>query len=105
MNAGILNEIVEIYEPNISIDEFGNQHTDYIKKYETRASVSHKSGNRETTNNEVVYVYSKEFRFRIYVPINDFDLVKYNDKFWRINQIEKDKPKQQIIVQTELVND
>lgn len=105
MNAGILNEIVEIYEPNISIDEFGNQHTDYIKKYETRASVSHKSGNRETTNNEVVYAYSKEFRFRIYVPINDFDLVKYNDKFWRINQIEKDKPKQQIIVQTELVND
>ena len=99
MNAGILNEIVEIYEPNISIDEFGNQHT------ETRASVSHKSGNRESTNNEVIYVYSKEFKLRLYVPIDDFDLIKYNNKFWRINQIEKDKPKQTIIVQTELVND
>lgn len=105
MNAGILNEIIEIYEPNITIDEFGNQHTDYIKKYETRASVSHRSGSRETTNEEVIYVYSKTFKVRMYVPIEEFDWIKYNGKFWRIQQIEKDKPKQQLTIETELVND
>ena len=41
----------------------------------------------------------------MYVPIEDFDWIKYNGKFWRIQQIEKDKPKQQLTIETELVND
>lgn len=105
MNAGILNEIIEIYQPSITIDEYGNQSTDYKLKYTTRAKVSHNSGNREVQDNEVVYIYNKEFIVRMYIEIGDFDRIKWNGKFWRVLQIEPNKEYQEIKVNTELVNE
>lgn len=105
MQAGTLNKIVEIYQPSINTDEYGNQNTSYVLKYTTRAAVSHNSGSRTTTNNEVVYSYDKEFRMRRYVPIEDYDRIFYDGKYWRVLGIEHDNERQQIIVQTELCNE
>lgn len=105
MNAGILNEIIWICHPIVEIDDYGNQHTSYSADYKTRASVSHDGGQRKDENNEVIYEYTKEFKMRRYVPISDFDRIKWNDKYWRILQIEQNKPLQQITAYTELVNE
>ena len=88
MNAGTLNKIVEIYQPSINTDEYGNQNTSYVLKYTTRAAVSH-----------------KEFRMRRYVPIEDYDRIFYDGKYWRVLGIEHDNERQQIIVQTEICNE
>lgn len=105
MRAGQLDKPIEIYQPNVTVDEFGHQSTDYVKIYETRANVSHKTGSREAVNDEVIYVYSKTFKVRSYVPVGDFCWIKYNGKFWRILQIEPDKRMQQLTIETELVNE
>ena len=46
MQAGLLNEIIEIYKPSIESNEYGEQVQVYSKQYETRAQVIYDSGNR-----------------------------------------------------------
>lgn len=91
MIAGTLNEVISIYSPVITRDEFGNQKTEYTKRKETRAKVSHGGGSREVSNDEVVYLYNKEFTVRYYVEVSDFDRILWNGKFYRIVSIDKDR--------------
>lgn len=105
MIAGILNEIIEIYVPEITRNEVGEQNTNYVLKCKTRARIIHNSGNRTTENNEVVYNYIKTFQVRSYIEISDFDRIKWNDKYYRILNIEPNKQEQQKSITTELVNE
>lgn len=47
MIAGALNETIEIYQPTVIRDEYGNQKTEYVKRLTTRAKVSVNRGTRE----------------------------------------------------------
>lgn len=105
MRAGTLTEIIEIYEPEIISNEYGEQTTEYTLKYTTRARLLHRGGSRSFVNDELVYPYSKEFIVRIYVPVSDLDRIKWNDQFYTILDITPDKQLQQITIRCELVND
>lgn len=104
--SGLLNEIINIYSPTSTVNEFGEKVQTYSLSYRTRAKVDHNSGLRDNQNNEVFYTYQKTFTVRSYVPINEFDQVDYNGKRYRILTIEdrtKDYNDKQII--TELINE
>ena len=105
MRAGLLKDIIEIHEPEITINDVGEQTTTYKKKSEIRARVIHGSGSRGVSNDEVVYPYTKNVQVRIYQNIDDFDRVKYDGKFYRILSIETKKDLQCKDVLMEVVNE
>ena len=105
MNAGKLTERIEIYTPKITINDVGEQSTEYILKLSTKANIQHIKGNRDIENNEIVYNYSRTFEVRIYVDVNEFDRIKWRDKYYRILDIDINKELQQITILTELVNE
>lgn len=105
MNAGKLTEIIEVWKPEITRDEYGNQRTTYRLAYSTRAFVSHKSGGREVANDEIVYIYSKTFKVRLYHQISDFDRIKWNGKFYKIMEIEPNKEFQELTIETEQIDE
>lgn len=103
--AGILQEVVDIYKAKTIISDYNAQETDYVKSYTTRANVRYDRGNRTNENGEVFYEYDKTFIVRYYVPITEFDYIKWNDKFYRVLSIDKDRLMQQQTIRAELVND
>lgn len=105
MRAGLLNKIVEIYEPEITVNSVGEQSTTYQLKSTIRARVVHGSGSRSVENDEVVYPYTKNIQVRIYQDITDFDRVKYDGKLYRILSIETDNELQCKNILMEVVNE
>lgn len=106
MVAGILNEIIEVYEPNVVINDYGEQTTVDVLKYRTRARVQHNNGNRTLENgSEIVYPYNKTFEVRIYLDIKDFDKIKWNDKYYKILDITPNRHFQNLVISTELINE
>ena len=91
MKAGLLKEVIEIWKPEITINDYGEQSTDYIFSFSCRARVKHSGGNRTVENFENVYPYQQELSVRIYQDIDDFDRVKWNNKQYRILHIEIDR--------------
>lgn len=105
MNAGSLTEVIGIYSPHIFKNEVGEQETEYILKYTTKANKINVSGSRDLENHEVTYNYIKTFEIRIYNNVDEFDRIKYKDKFYRILNIDTNRELQKITIQTELVNE
>ena len=105
MNAGKLSERIKVYTPVITINDVGEQSTEYKLKLSTKANVKFNKGSRDIENNGVVYNYERTFEMRIYVDVKDFDRVKWKDKFYRILDIDTNKELQQITILGELVNE
>lgn len=104
--AGLLQEIIRIYSPTSTVNEYGEKVQTYVKTYETRARVLHDNGTRTTENNEIFYSYQKTFNVRSYVPVTEFDQIEYNDKRYRILSIEdRVKTSNDKLIITELIND
>lgn len=105
MQAGRLNEIIKIWSKTTRINEYGEAVDEYDKSYITRAKVDHKSGGRSVENNEVFYSYYKTFNVRFYVPILDTDRIEYQGHLYRILSTEHRREYNEIIINTELINE
>jgi head-tail adaptor len=105
MRAGLLKEIITIVSPVISVNDYGEQTTEWEDKYTTRARLKHDSGARVENNGEIFYSYVKTLEIRDYVPVDEFDRILWNDKAYRILDIEPDKDAMKKIIRIELVND
>ena len=105
MQAGLLNELIEIYKPSIESNEFGEQVQVYTKSYDTRAQVIYDSGNRTTSNNEIVFNYHKTFKIRRYIEVMENYQIKYKNKFYRILTIEDIRQYNHKVVTAELINE
>lgn len=105
MQAGLLNEIIEIYKPSIESNEYGEQVQVYSKQYETRAQVIYDSGNRNTSNNEIVFNYHKTFKVRRYVEVMENYQIKYKNKMFRILSIEDIRQYNHKVITAELINE
>ena len=105
MQAGLLKNPIDIYKAVITTNEYGEQATEWVKAYSTRARLIHDSGNRQLPNGEVYYNYVKTFEIRQYVPISDFDRIFFDGNFYRILDIEPNNEQHKIIIRGEKVND
>lgn len=105
MIAGELTENIAIYRPHIIRNEFNEQVNEYIFMNHTKAKKLNLNGMRNIENNEIVYIYNKKFEVRYYVDVDEFDRIKYDGKFYRILNIDRNRNEQKITIECELVNE
>lgn len=105
MRAGLLTEQIEIIKNVITANDFGEETEEWIPKYKTRARLVHDGGDRTIINGEIFYSHAKTFQIRYYVPVDDFDRIVWENKIYRILNIEPDKNKQNKTIKAELIND
>lgn len=105
MFAGTLNEFIDILQPIVVKNDFGEQKTVYEKKYSTRARLMHRGGNRVNENGDMTYNYTKQIQIRDKAPIKEYDIVVWNDKQYRILEIEPDKKAMALIITLDLINE
>lgn len=105
MKAGTLKYIIEIYRPVITSTDFGNTHTEWEFHYKTHANMIFNSGNRINENNEIFYPTTRTFIVRHYVPVEDTMRIKFEDKYYQIVSINKNKYYNDIEINTDLVNE
>lgn len=105
MEAGYLNDIIDIYKMSSSKNEYGEQTESYDLKTTVRAHVRQISSNRTDDNNEIFYGYVKEFIVRYHVAVDEFDQIQWNNHKYRILNINKDRTFQRIVIDAELINE
>ena len=105
MFAGFLNEVIEVLKYEKTTNNYGETINVLVKEYECRAKVIHASGSRAVINSEIQYPYQKTFVIRIHVPIHEDNLIRWGGKLYRVLSIDRDRNKQQTVVQTEIVNE
>ena len=107
MRAGILNDVIEIWTPTETINDYGERTLTWTKKYTTRANVSWDSGSRTMENSEIVNNYTKTFTVRSYVPVVEKDEIHWQEKKYRIISVEhrKELSFNGILIRTEMINE
>lgn len=106
MRAGILTKRIQIYREYKSVNEYGEAITgNYEYVHSTRAEVRQTNGTRVDENSNMTYTSLVTFNMRYYVDIRDYDRILYNDKFYRVLNIDRKDKQNYITVDTELVND
>lgn len=88
MRAGRLNEIVEIWRSQVTVNEYGERDEEDVYVCKTRAAVRNTSGGRSEPNNEIFYSYSFEFLLRSYIPVVDTDRIKWQGNMYMINSLQ-----------------
>jgi len=105
MIAGRLNEVIQIFELQEEVNEYGEREQKYVFKCITRAKVEWNNGNRTVENNEIVFNYDKIFNVRSYVPVTETSQIKWQGKFYRIHTVEHRREYNDILINAELIND
>ena len=103
--AGLLIEPIEILQISIEKNDYGEEVETISTKCKTRARVIHNKGGRKRDNEEITYAYNKIFVVRFYVDIDDFDRVRWNNKVYRILEVDVDKVRQEKSIYTEQINE
>ena len=105
MRAGLLTETIQIFEKELIVNEFGEETETWNLKYTTKARLIHNGGDRVIENSEVFFAHTKTFELRYYVPIGDYDRIVWENKKYRILNIEPNKAQMKLTVKTELIDD
>lgn len=105
MIAGRLNEVINILTPMEVINEYGERKTTLKKTYTTRARVEFNNGSRRNENDEIVFDYSKTFTTYPYVPVVETSVIEWQKKQYRILTIEYRREYNELIINTELINE
>lgn len=104
MQAGNLNEVVTIVEPNEVQNEFGELVESDKVVCTTRANKRYFQGYRSTENEELVNNYQITFTVRSYHHLNEKMFVIHKQNRYRIVSID-DTNKDKTILNCELVNE
>ena len=105
MWAGLRSEAVDIMRYVFSQNDTGEQVQELVKVYEIRAKVEHMSGSRSVRNEEIIYPYQKRFVFRYKAPVNEDNLIRWQNNLWRVLSIDNDRDMMQCVVLTEIVQE
>ena len=105
MIAGRLNEVINIYHPTVTTNDYGEASEEYKLSYTTRAKVDHNSGARTVENNEIVFDYTKTFNVRSYVTVCNDDRIEWQGKMYRILTTQQRREYNDIMITAELINE
>ena len=105
MNSADLKYRIEIWQQTVSEGDFGRTNIDYEYKCSTRARVNYINGNREMSNDELVYTTDRTFIVRSYVPVTETDEIRYDNKRWIIISIDRIREYNDIVIRTTLRNE
>jgi len=104
LNSVLLKDPIDIYELQTIKTEYGTIKTEYVLKYHTRAFNRFNSENMTVSEGEVFYPITRTFIVRAYVPVVETDRIKWDDKWWSILSINKNKYYNNTEIQATLVN-
>lgn len=107
MISGRLNKNILIEKLVTQINEFGEETTEYVTTYKTRADVVYDNGNRTVENGEVFFSYNKTFILWYYFTkvLTELDRILYEGKYYRILSLEPVQESKILYVRTELINE
>lgn len=105
MIAGLLKETIEIFKPFQRKNEYGEVEDYFEKSFKTKSQVIYNSGNKIVENNEITSDYKLQFVVRIYHKISEQDRIKYDNKFYQIESIEKNKQFQLLRINASIVQE
>lgn len=105
MFSGVLNEKIELYRFIKVKNEYGELVTQTEKVRDCRAKVSHLSGSRTVRADEIQYPYVKQFVIRIHINIDENMWIKWDNHFYRITSIDRNRGLQQTTIIAEIVNE
>lgn len=105
MIAGRLNEVVRLFRPTETVNEYGERTTVFTNHYTTRAKVEYSTGNKVIENDEIVFSYAKRFFVRSFVPVVETDQLQWQGKNYRILTLEHRREHNDIVINTELINE
>ena len=105
MRAGLLKEPIEIWEKTLLTNEFGEETETWQLKDSTKARLIHDGGSRVIENSEVFFAHTKTFEVRDYVNVDDYDRIIWDNKKYRILNIEPTKSQMKLTIKTELIDD
>ena len=103
--AGKLKEVIEIYSNEIIKDEYGQEVETKVLKCSTKPELRHYKGSRNIENSEIVHNYLKSFLVRYYVDVDDYDIIKWDGKYYRVIDIEPNREFQYKTINAEKIND
>lgn len=105
MKAADLKDRIDIYKQVETRTASGAATITWERKYSCRARVNYSSGNRILTNDEIFYTVDREFIVRSYVPVNESDEIRWDNKRWQILSIDHNIEYNDIIIKTTLINE
>ena len=92
MDSATLREQIHIYSIPVEQTQYGTIKNGTPElKYTTRANVIFNSQNRMVSEGEVFFDTSRTFIVRAYVPVDERDQIYWDNKYWRIISIHKNK--------------
>lgn len=106
MLAGKLKERIVVETPLTEENELGEivEHQ-YVKKFSCRAQVIYKSGATGVDNEKIFTDYSVQFIIRQNYFVLETDRVKYDNRTYNIDSIEKSREYQLIKLNCSLINE
>lgn len=105
MKASDLKYTIDIYKLTISTSPYGDTKRTWTKRCTTRARVNYSSGSRTIENDEIFYMVDREFIIRHYVPVEETDIIVWNDDKWRILSIDHNHEYNNIFIRTTKIMD
>lgn len=105
MNAALLKDKIGIFELVTHKTEYGTIQTSYEQKYSTRAFVKFNSETMTVSEGEIYFPITRTFIVRAHVPVIETDRIKWDDKWWRITSINRNKYYNDIEINTTIVNE
>lgn len=105
MRAGLFKEPIEVLKNVITKNDFGEEKSEWVSMFKTRARLIHDNGSRGIYNDGIVYTYQKTLNVRYYIPVGDFDRIKLNGRIYQIQEIEPSDDKSYKTIRMEVLND
>lgn len=105
IRAGLLEKLIEIYKPQITINEYGEQNEEFVYYRTIRAREIYNSGSRANENGDITYNYQRTFEVRHYQPISERDRIKYNGKMYIILSVEPRDRDNYLRIDCDIVNE
>lgn len=89
MEAGQLTDIIKIYRPQVTLNEYGEQTTEMVFVEEQRAKVEFDSStSRVLANQEITFIESLIMTMYLHANIQNYDHVEWNGKRYYITHIQ-----------------
>ena len=105
LRAGLLREVVTIYRPVVTRNDYGEETTVWELVATTRARVDFRSGNRVVEVNEVANPYTVSFILRRFLEIDPHYRLQWRNRYYTIASVNFEPAKQQQTIIAEVVNE
>lgn len=102
--SGLLKHPIEIYGVTIMKNQYGEEVEELSLVRTTRARVISNGASRTTENDEIYLPQGYTFVVRSYTNVDDYDRIKYNNKYYRIVRIDRNDDQRTTTITTEIIN-